>query len=86
MIFVNHLRNSDKNLQVFNLEWENAGLEYKKLETDIQDLQVRIAALSEDSIRLRTLLTHMLEQKTERKFLLTVHMNKLRQERKGIVS
>jgi hypothetical protein len=26
-----------------------------------------------------------LEQKTERKFLLTVHMNKLRQEHKGIV-
>ena len=85
MTLVDQLRVRDKNLELFNFDWDQANLEYKTLETDIQDLEEKLSKVSDQAVGLRVAMTHMLEQKTERKFLLTVHMNKLRQEHKGII-
>lgn len=85
MILVDQLRVRDKNLELFHYDWEQANLEYKTLEDDIQDLEEKLSKIADQAVGLKIAMEHMLEQKTERKFLLTVHMNKLRQAYKGIV-
>jgi hypothetical protein len=85
MILIDQLKVRDKNLELFHYDWEKANLEYKTLEVEINDLEKKLSRITEQSISLKIAMEHMLEQKTERKFLLTVHMNKLRQEHKGIV-
>ena len=85
MTLLDQLKVRDKNLKLFNFNWEQATLEYKTLDTDIQELEELLSKVSKQAIGLRIAMEHILEQKTERKFLLTVHMNKLRQVHKGIV-
>ena len=85
MVLVDQLRVRDKNLELFHYDWEQANLEYKTLEDDIQDLEEKLSKIADQAVGLKIAMEHMLEQKTERKFLLTVHMNKLRQAYKGIV-
>jgi predicted nucleic acid-binding Zn-ribbon protein len=85
MVLVDQLRVRDKNLELFHYDWEQASLEYKTLEDDIQDLEKKLSNIADQAVGLKIAMEHMLEQKTERKFLLTVHMNKLRQAYKGIV-
>lgn len=85
MVLVDQLRVRDKNLELFNYDWEQASLEYKTLEDDIQELEEKLSKIKDQAVSLKIAMEHILEQKTERKFLLTVHMNKLRQAHKGIV-
>jgi predicted nucleic acid-binding Zn-ribbon protein len=82
---IDQLKSRDKNLNVFHSNWDQANLEYKALETDIQELEEKLSKISDQEFGLKVAIAHMLEQKVERKFLLTVHMNKLRQAHKGII-
>jgi len=85
MVLIDQLRVRDKNLELFHYDWEQASLEYKTLEDDIQELEEKLSKIADQAVSLKIAMGHILEQKTERKFLLTVHMNKLRQAHKGIV-
>jgi hypothetical protein len=85
MVLIDQLRVRDKNLELFHYDWEQASLEYKTLEDDIQELEEKLSKIKDQAVSLKIAMGHILEQKTERKFLLTVHMNKLRQEHKGIL-
>jgi hypothetical protein len=84
MTLIDQLRVTDKNLELFHYDWEQANLEYKKLGYDIQELEQKLSKVSDQAVGLKVAMAHMLEQRNERIFLLTVHMNKLRQERKGV--
>ena len=85
MTLIDQLKSKDKNLSIFHLDWDQANIEYKELQDNIQELELKIAMITDEYIGLKIAMQSILEQKTERIFLLTVHMNKLRQERKGII-
>jgi len=85
MTLIDQLSIRDKNLSIFNSNWDQANIEYTTLQKDIQELEEKLSKISDQAVGLKIAMQHILEQKTERKFLLTVHMNKLRQEHKGIV-
>ena len=85
MVLVDQLKVRDKNLELFYYDWEQASLEYKSLEDEIHELEEKLSKIADQAVSLKIAMEHILEQKTERKFLLTVHMNKLRQAHKGIV-
>jgi len=85
MALLDQLKNRDKNLSVFHFDWDQANLEYKNLDAEIQALEEKLSKMSDPYDGFKIAMEHMLEQKVERKFLLTVHMNKLRQSHKGII-